>query len=158
MIATDERASVTLGPPSRRSEEIRLLEDLWAAPATAVQEGRRIELPRWWLAVALGGAWIVFLATLFALAPAADPTVATPAWMEQATGAMFTVLLLTSFGFASRALGYGASGFAALLGTSLGVGCFTIGHGGFWPIFQVAGFVALVGLSGFGLVRARRSA
>ena len=156
MIATDERTSVGLESPSRRSAEIELLEELWAAPEVT-RKRRPVELPRFWFAVVLGSAWIGVLTLLFSLAPAADPAAATPAWMEHATGTMFMALLFTTFGFASRAFGYGASGLAALLGASLGVGCFTVGHGGFWPTFQVAAFVGLAALSAVGFARARRA-
>lgn len=153
MIGTEGRTVVGNEPRSRRSDEIRLLEQMWATPSPGSEQARFSTHPRTWLfPVALAVGWLAFLTVLFATAPPSDGA-ATPVWAEQVAGFMFLALLAAPLGFLYKFAGFGASGVAALCGTALGVGCFAGGHTGAWPMFQVAGFVALGVASAVGVGR-----
>ena len=56
---------------------------------------------------------------------------------------MMTALLVSPVALVYRALGYGALSVAAECGAALAVSCYTAGHTGFWPGFQLAGFAVL---------------
>jgi len=154
MIGIEERAHEVEKAESRL-EDIRRLEELWAAssePSSVARPRRRRSLAR---VLTLG--WLVFLATLFVLPPPPDPTVTTPLWADLLAAGMFLSLFATLSGLASPRLGYAASTLAAVCGTALAIGCFKTGHhSGFWPSYELAGFALLVGGSIAWFVRAGR--
>ena len=156
MIGIEHRVGVGHEPRSRRSDEIRLLQQLWDVPAPVERKPWwRLSIPSWAFPAGLALSWLTFLTVLFATAPASDPA-ATPLWAQQLAGFMFLVLLATPIGFLYRFAGFGMSGLAGLSGAALGVGCFTAGHTGAWPMFQLTGFAALALVSAIGAGRSLR--
>jgi len=154
VFATEERTAFRTEAPSRRLEEIRELEAIWSISRSGTQvELRPTVLGRlrsYRVSLAFAAAWIGFLTVLLALAPAADPQ-STPAWVTNTAGVMATALMLTPLGIMHRVVGYGASVVAAGAGSALAVSCFSAGHTGFWPSYQLAGF-ALLAIAGGAMV------
>ena len=140
------------------------LEELWTSspavpPAPAGEPVRRRidvyrRLPR---ALVLG--WAAFFVAIFVLAPAADPAVATPAWVDAAS-----VAILLGIGGAALTAGFApgfalaCSALAAGLGVPVGIACrATEHHIGSWWIVETGAFAALA-VASIACLAARRRA
>ena len=157
---TKQRTAFRTEPPSRRLEEIRELEAIWSIsrPGTAAEARPTLlrTLRRYRVALCFAAGWIAFMTVLLGLAPAADPLTA-PDWVTHAGGLLATALMVVvPLGIMNRALGYGASVVGAGAGMALAVGCFSAGHTGFWPSYQLAGFALLAAAGGTMLARLAR--
>jgi len=162
VIKTQEHGTVRHEAPSRRLEEIRELEALWAVPleeveaATSTRSELLRQLRRHRVGLAFAAAWLAFMTVLMTLGPSAG-AVATPGWAEQVAGVLLMSLLLAPLGLFNRVVGYGASTVAGIAGISLAVGCFAGGHTGFWSSAQLVGFGALAAASVVVVRRSQRS-
>lgn len=143
-----------------RTDEIRALEELWAAPA-APEPGtiRRRRLP---LVPGpyLAGAWVSVLLIAALFQPEPEPGMTWPAWAIAAEVAMFGLLFLaaglgaTLFGKA----GFAAAALAGPLLISLAVNCRAAEHHlGNWWLLELAAAIGLTGLAAFGLGQRLRS-
>ncbi|HWM13964.1 MAG TPA: hypothetical protein VNO56_05750 [Gaiellaceae bacterium] len=147
-----------------RVDEIRALEELWAAPA-APEPGLRPG--RQWVSrvrahpagIYLLYGWIAYLATVWVFQPDPEPGMVWPAWMLAASAA--TYLLLVGAGalacFLLPASGYGLAVVAGGLGMALAVGCRAAEHHlGNWWLAELGATAALTGLAAVGLAQRLR--
>ena len=141
-----------------RVDEIRALEELWAAPPAQepwLEPARRAEWARAYPpGVHLAWGWIAYLAAVALFQPTPEPGMVWPVWMEAASAAMLLVLLgAGAFAFLP-ALGYGLAGVAGGLGIALSVGCRAAEHHlGNWWLAELGATTALAGLAVAGLAR-----
>ena len=137
------------------SEQIRELEELWAAPAAPerVPPRRRLTMPRveGWHLIA---GWLGFFAMLLVFAPMPAENMATPLWGELLIAANLIALLAAAFlGVAFGRLGFGTATVAGCLGMAVAVACTTTGHhSGNWWLAELGFTAALTGVAaaGFG--------
>jgi hypothetical protein len=143
-----------------RVDEIRALEELWAAPAAAEP---RVPKARSWSLPAVPGqlvavGWVAFFTLALLFEPAAEPGAAIPAWAV----AVFLVeiaLLLGAAGIGpllSQA-GFAAAALAGPLGMLLAVECRAASHHlGNWWLAELGATAALAGLAAVGLAQRLR--
>jgi hypothetical protein len=143
-----------------RVDEIRALEELWAAPAAAEP---RVAKARSWSLPAVPGqlvavGWVAFFTLALLFEPAAEPGAAIPAWAV----AVFLVeiaLLLGAAGIGpllSQA-GFAAAALAGPLGMLLAVECRAASHHlGNWWLAELGATAALAGLAAVGLAQRLR--
>jgi hypothetical protein len=141
-------------------DEIRALEELWAAPAAdepPVAAARRWSLPDVpGRLVAVG--WVAFFTLVLLFEPAAEPGAAIPAWAV----AVFLVeisLLLAAAGIGPllAQAGFAAAAIAGPLGMLLAVECRAAEHHlGNWWLAELGATAALTGLAAVGLAQRLR--
>ena len=142
--------------------ELRLLEELWAAPAPArgedgSQRGRAVS----WLAERLGwllaGGWLAFVISVF-FAPVSDPEVVVPLWADALVAAFFLSLGTAGIMAALRTgrSAYAAATVAGIVGLAVAAACgATEHHTDGWWVYQLAATGTLTALAITGLVRRR---
>jgi hypothetical protein len=145
-----------------RVDEIRALEELWAAPAAPEPQPEPVRSriaevlpysPRTFL---LWG-WIAYLAAVLLFQPAPEPGMVWPTWMEAASLGMLLVLLGAGALAYLAPLGYGLAGIAGGLGIALSIGCRAAEHHlGNWWLAELGATAALTGIAVFGLARTLR--
>jgi hypothetical protein len=138
--------------------ELRMLEELWAAPAAT--EPRAIRTTPWlgehlgWI---LAGGWLAFVVSLF-LAPAPDPELVVPLWAEALVAAFFLTLGTAGIMAALRTgrSAYAVATVAGLVGLGVAAACgATEHHPSGWWIYELAATGALTALAVAGLGRRR---
>lgn len=144
-----------------RVDEIRALEELWAAPAAGepapAARGRRWSLPLVPGSLVAAG-WVAFFTLVLLFEPAAEPGAVIPGWAV----AVFLVeiaLLLAAAGIgpASAQAGFAAAGLAGPLGMLLAVECRAASHHlGNWWLAELGATAALTGLAALGLAQRLR--
>jgi hypothetical protein len=146
-----------------RVDEIRALEELWAAPA-APESGLR-PARQWvsWARVYPAGVylfwgWIAYLVAVSAFQPEPEPGMVWPAWMVAASVATYMLLLgAGALAVSLPALGYGVAAVTGGLGMALAVGCRAAEHHlGNWWLAELGATAALTGLAVVGLVQRLR--
>ena len=141
-------------------DEIRALEELWAAPAAA--EPRVRTAREWSLPIVPGRlvavGWVAFFTLALLFEPAAEPGATIPSWAV----AVFLVevaLLLGAAGLGpllSQA-GFAAAALAGPLGMLLAVECRAAAHHlGNWWLAELGATAALTGLAAVGLAQRLR--
>jgi len=142
--------------------ELRMLEELWAAPAATEREPHVRRTSSWlddrlgWI---LAGGWLAFVVSLF-VAPAPDPELVVPLWAEALVAAFFLTLGTAGIMAALRAgrSAYAAATVAGLVGLGVSAACgATEHHPGGWWIYELAATGALTAFAVTGLVRRRSS-
>jgi hypothetical protein len=140
-----------------RTDELRALEELWAAPALGEQPVRRARLPRV-PGTLLAGAWLLFYFAVLPFEPEPAPGMSNPAW-----GTALIVTMIVTLGMAA---GLGAlfarTGFAlaaagGVLLSAIAVACTaTDHHMGSWWLAELAAAAVLTGLAVTGLIQRLR--
>ncbi|MGH3023130.1 MAG: hypothetical protein ACRDNI_05690 [Gaiellaceae bacterium] len=145
-----------------RVDEIRALEELWAAPAAPEPQpepvrSRLAEALPYPPGVLLLWGWIGYLAAVVLFQPAPEPGMVWPTWMVASSYAMLLLLLGAGALAFLPALGYGVAGVAGGLGMALSVGCRAAEHHlGNWWLAELGATAALTGIAVFGLARMLR--
>lgn len=144
-----------------RVDDVRALEELWAAPA-AVEPAPLEQGRRWSLPLVPGGlvaaGWVAFFTLVLLFEPAAEPGAAIPSWAV----AVFLVEVALLLGAAGLGPVFAQAGFAAAalagpLGMLLAVECRTASHHlGNWWLAELGATAALTGLAAGGLVQRLR--
>jgi hypothetical protein len=143
-----------------RVDEIRALEELWAAPAfgeAPAAGARRRGLPAVpGQLVAVG--WVAFFTLALLFEPAAEPGATVPSWAV-AVFLLEVTLLLAAAGIGplfSQA-GFAAATLAGPLGMLVAVECRAAAHHlGNWWFAELGATAALTGLAAFGLTQRLR--
>ena len=143
-----------------RVDEIRALEELWAAPAfgeAPPTRARRRGLPTVpGQLVAVG--WVAFFTLALLFEPAAEPGVSIPSWAV-AVFLLEIALLLAAAGIGPlfAQAGFAAAALAGPLGMLVGVeGRAAAHHVGSWWIAELGATAALTGLAAVGLAQRLR--
>jgi len=144
-----------------RTDELRALEELWAAPALAEPKApteRRRALPLV-PGPLLAGAWLAFFILVSLLAPDPEPGMTWPAWSIGVQMAMIGLLLLAA-GLGSQLFGKAGFAAAALAGPLLivlAVNCRAAEHHlGNWWLAELGAALALTGVAVTGLAQRLR--
>ncbi|HXV58251.1 MAG TPA: hypothetical protein VD704_10325 [Gaiellaceae bacterium] len=144
-----------------RTDDIRALEELWAAPAAVepepVPRPRRPALPQV-PGTLLAGAWIAFFLVVFSLQPDPEPGMTYPAWVVGFSYGIFGLLLAAAaFGPLFSRLGFALAGAAGPLLIALAVNCRASEHHlGNWWLAELGAALALTGLAAAGLAQRLR--
>jgi hypothetical protein len=147
-----------------RTDDIRALEELWAAPAAAEPEHEPRARPRRRLAfpevpgALLAGAWIAFFLVVFSLQPDPEPGMTYPAWVVGFSYGIFGLLFAAAaFGPLFGRLGFALAGAAGPLLIALAVNCRASEHHlGNWWLAELGAALALTGLAAAGLAQRLR--
>jgi len=145
------------------ADEIRALEELWAAPPEAGEigpgVGRRVVS---WLEGHLGmliaAGWLAFLASTY-FQPVPDPESTTPFWSDVVIAGLLLALGVAGITglLRSRRLGLAAATIAGGFGIALAIGCrATEHHLGAWWLYELGATAALTSLAALGLARSKR--
>jgi hypothetical protein len=150
-------------PTKDRADDIRELEELWAAPTAperpfARERGSRLAaLPRTpgWV---LAAGWVGFFAMVLTLEPMPAENMHTPLWGELLVGAQLVALFLAALvGVAFGRFGFGSAVVAGGLGMAIAVACTATGHhAGNWWLAELGVTAALTGLAAGGLAQRLR--
>lgn len=143
-----------------RVDEIRALEELWAAPAAAeplVPKARGWSLPSVPGQLVAAG-WVAFFTLALLFEPAAEPGAVIPAWAIGVFLAQLALLLGGGWiGLASDRVGFAAAALAGPLGMAIAVECRAAAHHlGNWWLAELGATAALTGLAAVGLVQRLR--
>jgi hypothetical protein len=143
-----------------RLEEIRELEELWAAPA-APEPTRRSTRTRTVPRIPgtlIAGGWIAFFAMVLVVEPAPSADVHTPLWGDLLVGANLVALFAAALvGPLFGRFGFAAAGIAGCLGMAIAIACTATGHhAGNWWLAEFGVTAALTGLAATGLAQRRR--
>ncbi len=140
-----------------RTDELRGLEELWAAPAFAEPEIARRRLPLVPGALLAVG-WVAFFVVVETLAPNPEPGMAWAAWAVTAQLVMIALLLAAgSFGVVFSKAGFGLAALAGPLLIALAVNCRAAEHHlGNWWLAELGAAIALTGLAAGGLAQRLR--
>jgi len=140
-----------------RTDDLRALEELWAAPAFGEPEAHRRRLPLVPGALVAGG-WLTFYVVAIAFQPAPEPGMTPQAWAT----ALSTVVLMLLLGAAAigplySKIGFAGAALAGPLGIVLAVNCRAAEHHlGNWWLAELGAATALTGLAAAGLAQRLR--
>jgi hypothetical protein len=143
-----------------RADQIRELEELWAAPS-APEPARRSSharsLPQIPGALVAGG-WLAFFAMVLVAEPAPSADVHTPLWGDLLVGANLVALFAAALvGPLFGRFGFAAAGIAGCLGMAIAIACTATGHhAGNWWLAELGVTAALTGLAATGLAQRLR--
>ena len=140
-----------------RTEDLRALEELWAAPAYGEAEARPRRLPLVpGMLVAAG--WLTFFAVAVAFQPAPEPGMTWPAWVTAVSVVEILLLLgAAAVGPVFAKLGFAGAALAGPLGILLAVNCRAAEHHlGNWWLVELGAAIALTGLAVGGLAQRLR--
>jgi uncharacterized membrane protein AbrB (regulator of aidB expression) len=140
-----------------RTDELRELEELWAAPALGEQPVRQARLPRVSGALLAGG-WLTFYAVSIAFAPDPEPGMTWPVWATTVSLVLlFALVAAAAVGPLVSKVGFGLAALAGPLGILLAVNCRASEHHmGNWWLAELGAAVALTGLAAVGLAQRLR--
>jgi len=141
-----------------RTEELRALEELWAAPAAGELQAPSRRLPLVPGALVAGG-WATFFFVALAFQPAPEPGMTWPVWATAVSFAQLGLLLgAAAVGPMFSRIGFAAATLAGPLGIVLAVNCRASEHHlGNWWLVELAAAVALTGLAAIGLAQRFRT-
>jgi hypothetical protein len=143
------------------AEEIRRLEELWAAAPALAEDAapgllRRVAArlsSRLGTLLALG--WVAFMVTAY-VQPTVNPEAVTPLWADLiAAGFFFSLVAAAITGLLhSPRAGFTAAAAAGAFGVALAIGCkATEHHLGAWWLYELGATALLTGAAVFGIVR-----
>jgi hypothetical protein len=140
-----------------RTDELRGLEELWAAPAFGEARAQPRRLPLVPGALVAAG-WLTFFVVALAFQPAPEPGMTWPAWVTAVSIVQITLLLgAAAMGPLVARLGFAAAALAGPLGIALAVYCRAAEHHlGNWWLAELGASIALTGLAAAGLVQRLR--
>jgi hypothetical protein len=140
-----------------RTNDLRALEELWAAPAYGEAGARPRRLPLV-PGVLVAGGWLTFFAVAIAFQPAPEPGMTWPAWVTAVSVAQIMLLLgAAAVGPAFAKLGFAGAALAGPLGIALAVNCRAAEHHlGNWWLVELGAAIALTALAAGGLAQRLR--
>jgi hypothetical protein len=138
------------GDPARDDPLVAELERLWSLsaagrPVPASEPARRRVEVHGLLSKTVVYGWVGLLVAIAAAAPAADPAVHVPAWVDAASAAILSGAVGSALvaGLAPR-VALTCSALAAGLGVPVGIACrATEHHAGSWWLVETGAFAAL---------------
>jgi hypothetical protein len=140
-----------------RTDELRELEELWAAPALGEQVARPRRLPLVPGAL-LVGAWLAFFFVMLPFEPRPEPGMTNPMWGDAVVVSMiFLLLAAAAIGPVVSKAGFALAGMGGLLLIVIAVACrVTTHHMGSWWLAELAAAGVLTGLAAVGLAQRLR--
>ena len=140
-----------------RTDDLRALEELWAAPAYGESEARPRRLPLV-PGMLLAAGWLTFFTVAIAFQPAPEPGMTWPAWVTAVSVVEILLLLgAAAVGPAFAKLGFAGAALAGPLGILLAVHCRAAEHHlGNWWLVELGAAIALTGLAVGGLAQRLR--
>jgi hypothetical protein len=140
-----------------RTDDLRALEELWAAPAYGESEARPRRLPLV-PGMLLAAGWLTFFTVAIAFQPAPEPGMTWPAWVTAVSVVEILVLLgAAAVGPVFAKLGFAGAALAGPLGILLAVHCRAAEHHlGNWWLVELGAAIALTGLAVGGLAQRLR--
>jgi hypothetical protein len=140
-----------------RTDDLRALEELWAAPAYGESEARPRRLPLI-PGMLLAAGWLTFFTVAIAFQPAPEPGMTWPAWVTAVSVVEILVLLgAAAVGPVFAKLGFAGAALAGPLGILLAVHCRAAEHHlGNWWLVELGAAIALTGLAVGGLAQRLR--
>ena len=140
-----------------RTDELRALEELWAAPAydeTKVERRRLPLVP----GVLVAAAWLAFFFVMLPFEPEPEPGMSNPAWGTALVVSLLLVLVTAAaVGPLVSKAGFALAGVAGLLLVVIAIACrATTHHMGNWWLAELAVAAALTALAGAGLAQRLR--
>lgn len=140
-----------------RTDDLRALEELWAAPALGEPPVQRRRLPLVPGGLLVAG-WLAFFFVLLPYEPQPEPGMSNPAWGTALIVSLFVVLFAAgAVGPLLSRAGFALAGSAGLLLAVIAVACrATTHHMGSWWLAELAAAVVLTGLAAAGLVQRLR--
>jgi hypothetical protein len=137
------------------ADELRELEELWAAPAApepGVRAAERRALPAV-PGVALAAGWTAFFLGVLLFEPAPTADMHTPLWGDVLVGGFLLVLVAAALlGPSFVRFGFAAATAGGVLGMAVAVACRVTGHHlGTWWLLELGAAAALTGLAVVGL-------
>ena len=138
-----------------RTDELRGLEELWAAPAFGETASRRLPLVPGALLVA---GWLAFFFVMLPFEPAPEPGMSNPMWGDALVVSMLLVLLAAgAVGPALSKAGFALAGIGGLLLVVIAIACrATTHHMGNWWVAELAVAAVLTALAAAGLAQRLR--
>jgi hypothetical protein len=141
-----------------RTDDLRALEELWAAPAFGEATPARRRVPLVPGALVAAG-WVTFFVVALAFQPPPEPGMTWPAWVTAASIVQITALLgAAAIGPLFSRVGFAAATLAGPLGIAMAVNCRAAEHHlGNWWLLELGAAVALTGLAAVGLAQRFRT-
>jgi hypothetical protein len=140
-----------------RTEDLRALEELWAAPAYGETEARPRRLPLVPGAL-LVGAWLAFFFVMLPFEPSPEPGMSNPMWGDALVASLLFVLLgAGAIGPVLSKAGFALAGIGGLLLVVIAVACrATTHHMGSWWLAELAAAAVLTAIAAVGLAQRLR--
>lgn len=140
-----------------RTDELRTLEELWAAPAFGEANAPRRRFPQVPGALLAGG-WLTFFVVAAVFQPAPEHGMTWPVWATTVSVVQIVLLLgAAAIGPLFSKLGFAAAGLAGPLAIALAVSCRASEHHlGNWWLLELGAAIALTGLAVVGLAQRLR--
>ena len=146
-----------------RVDEVRALEELWAAPAAGEPAAPPPAKATRWSVPSVSGklvaaGWVAFFTLALLFEPAAEPGAVIPAWAIGVFLAQLALLLGGAWiGAVSDRVGFAAATLAGPLGMAIAVECRAAAHHlGNWWLAELGAMAALTGFAAVGLVQRLR--
>ena len=140
-----------------RTDDVRELEELWAAPAfgEARPRGRRLPLVPGAL---VAGGWLTFFVVALAFQPAPEHGMTWPLWVTAVSVVQMLLLLgSAAIGPLAARVGFAGATLAGPLGIALAVNCRASEHHlGNWWLVELGAAIALTALAVVGLAQRLR--
>jgi hypothetical protein len=140
-----------------RTDDLHVLEELWAAPAFGEPKAppRRLPLVPGGL---VAGGWLAFYLAVSAFQPAPEPGMTWPLWATAVSVAQMLLLLgAAAIGPLFARAGFALATLAGPLGIVLAVNCRAAEHHlGNWWLAELGAALALAGLAAVGLAQRLR--
>ena len=135
-----------------RTDDLRALEELWAAPAFGEAKAPPGRLPLVPGALVAGG-WLAFFVVVSAFQPAPEPGMTWPVWATAVSVVQLLLLMgAAAIGPLFGKVGFGLATIAGPLGIALAVNCRAAEHHlGNWWLAELGATLALAGLAAVGL-------
>jgi hypothetical protein len=140
-----------------QADELRGLEELWAAPAYGETQAKPRRLPVVPGALVAAG-WLTFFVVAYTFQPPPEPGMTWPAWVTAVSIVQIMLLLgAAAIGPAIARLGFAAAALAGPLGIALAVYCRAAEHHlGNWWLAELGAAIALTGSAVAGLAQRLR--
>ncbi len=139
-------------------DELRALEELWAAPALGEPKARpRYRLPLVPGALVAAG-WLTFFVVAIAFQPPPEHGMTWPAWVTAVSVVQIVLLVgAAAVGPLFSKVGFAGAALAGPLGIVLAVNCRASEHHlGNWWLLELGAAIALTGLAAVGLAQRLR--
>lgn len=140
-----------------RTDDLRVLEELWATPAFGETKALRRRIPLVPGALVAGG-WLTFYVVALTFQPAPEHGMTWPLWVSVVSVVQMLVLLgSAAIGPLFAKVGFAGATLAGPLGIALAVNCRASEHHlGNWWLVELGAAVALTGLAAAGLAQRLR--